>query len=182
MVKNIIPENEMDRKYLSICQTVNGWGWGKFIPLKECFEKFNVPDGSRLEDRVSNNFVYYRTDYLALYVLLLLIAGFGAPVFAVVDFCLVLLWLLPFIFVPHPFVIGEYCVTPSCILVALGGFTFFVLCIFRRYLLQFLGLNLLFILLMGLHVVFRNSSLMSRMHMMVNEKNKLRKYIDFSVY
>lgn len=35
---------------------------------------------------------------------------------------------------------------------------------------------------MGLHVVFRNSSLMSRMHMMVNEKNKLRKYIDFSVY
>lgn len=45
------------------------------IPLSECFEKFNMPDLSRLEDRVKNNFIYFRTNYLALYVLLLVIAG-----------------------------------------------------------------------------------------------------------
>ena len=45
------------------------------IPLSECFEKFNMPDLPRLEDRVKNNFIYFRTNYLALYVLLLVIAG-----------------------------------------------------------------------------------------------------------
>lgn len=34
---------------------------------------------------------------------------------------------------------------------------------------------------MGLHLVFRNSSLMSRIHIGLNEKNKLKKYIDFCV-
>ena len=34
---------------------------------------------------------------------------------------------------------------------------------------------------MGLHLVFRNSSLMSRIHIGLNEKNKLKKYIDSCV-
>ncbi|KAK8826306.1 hypothetical protein WA538_001446 [Blastocystis sp. DL] len=182
MAKDLIPDNEIDAKYLSICKKVNGWGWAKFIPLKECFEKFNVPDASRLEDRISNNFVYYRTNYLALYVLLLVIAAFTAPVFSVVDFCLVLLWMLPFIWVPTPFVVGDYRITPSCILSALIAFTLIVLLLFRRYFLHFVGMNLLFILLMGLHVVLRNSSLMSKMHVMMNEKNRLKKYVDSPVF
>ena len=71
---------------MNLWKTVNGWGWSKFvglvawsepeIPLSEFFEKFNVPDMSRLEDRVTNNFIYFRTNYLALYVLLLVIAAF----------------------------------------------------------------------------------------------------------
>ena len=44
--------------------------------MSEFFEKFNVPDMSRLEDRVTNNFIFFRTNYLALYVLLLVIAAF----------------------------------------------------------------------------------------------------------
>lgn len=32
--------------------------------------------------------------------------------------------------------------------------------------------------MIGLHCAFRNSSLMSRIHVNFNEKNKLRKYID----
>ena len=34
---------------------------------------------------------------------------------------------------------------------------------------------------MGLHVVLRNSSLMSKMHVMMNEKNRLKKYVDSPV-
>ena len=30
---------------------------------------------ARLEDRMTNNFIYFRTNYLALYVLLLIIAA-----------------------------------------------------------------------------------------------------------
>ena len=45
--------------------------------MSECFEKFNMPDLPRLEDRVKNNFIYFRTNYMALYVLLLVIAGYG---------------------------------------------------------------------------------------------------------
>lgn len=45
--------------------------------MKEFFEKFNVPDMARLEDRMTNNFIYFRTNYLALYVLLLIIAAFA---------------------------------------------------------------------------------------------------------
>ncbi|KNB44739.1 hypothetical protein JH06_2366 [Blastocystis sp. subtype 4] len=75
MVKDLIPENPYDEKILSVWETVNSWGWGKFIPLDECFEKFNVPEGSKLEDRIRNNFIYYRTNYLALYGLLLLITS-----------------------------------------------------------------------------------------------------------
>ncbi|KAK8833607.1 hypothetical protein WA577_001539 [Blastocystis sp. JDR] len=178
MVQNIIPENELDAKLMSVWKTVNGWGWSKFIPLKEFFEKFNVPDMTRLEDRMTNNFIYFRTNYLALYVLLLIIAALNAPIFALVDLCVFALWMIPFVSVPAPFSVGDYRVTPSCILAALSAFTLVILLIFRRYFGYFILINLLFVLLVGLHCAFRNSSLMSRMHVNLNEKNKLRKYID----
>ena len=53
---------------------------------------------------------------------------------------------LPFIWVPTPFVVGDYRITPSCILSALIAFTLIVLLLFRRYFLHFVGMNLLFIL------------------------------------
>ena len=59
---------------------------------------------------------------------------------------------LPFIWVPTPFVVGDYRITPSCILSALIAFTLIVLLLFRRYFLHFVGMNLLFILrIVGRH-------------------------------
>ena len=59
---------------------------------------------SNLEDRVSNNLIYYRMNYLALYVCMLVIIAYilffslfmqrmSSPFFAMLDFCIALLWL-----------------------------------------------------------------------------------------
>lgn len=53
---------------------------------------------------------------------------------------------IPFIWVPAPFYLGEFKVTPSVIVAALTGFSVFVLLLFHNYFLHFLGLNLVFIL------------------------------------
>ncbi|KAK8792696.1 hypothetical protein WA171_002648 [Blastocystis sp. BT1] len=171
MVKDLIPENPYDEKILSVWETVNSWGWGKFIPLDECFEKFNVPEGSKLEDRIRNNFIYYRTNYLALYGLLLLITSFSSPLFAVADILVVVAWLLPFVLVPHPFVINEYRITPSCIVAAEALFT--VIAVGNSWVFfSFLLFHLVFILLMGLHLVLRNDSIRSRVKVTLNERLK----------
>ena len=57
----------------------------------------------------------------------------SSPLFGVLDLLVFLLWLclfpwvligsLPFIVVPHPFLLGEYRVTPSCIVAATALFT-----------------------------------------------------------
>ena len=94
---------------------------------------------SNLEDRVSNNLIYYRMNYLALYVCMLVIIAyilfflylckecplrsslcsisvlhfFGC---SLVSFCVTS--SIPFVVVPRPFIIGDYRVTPSCIVLA----------------------------------------------------------------
>ena len=32
-------------EYLSICQTVNGWGWGKFVWFLESINELDSPEG-----------------------------------------------------------------------------------------------------------------------------------------
>ena len=73
------------------------------IPLGECFEVFNMPDREDLEDRIRNNLIYYRTNYLALYALFLLITAqeliyplkcrVSSLKFAVIDACIAIMWM-----------------------------------------------------------------------------------------
>ena len=125
MVKYLIPENSFDVSMLQCVfltvieaiqawETVNAWGWRKFvlliiigcnnqIPLEECFEKFNMPDRDNLNERICNNLTYYRTNYLALYVLFLLITAqdyifllrnsISSLKFAIIDACVAILWM-----------------------------------------------------------------------------------------
>ena len=53
---------------------------------------------------------------------------------------------IPFVSVPAPFSVGDYRVTPSCILAVLSAFTLVILLIFRRYFGYFILINLLFVL------------------------------------
>ncbi|KAK8829597.1 hypothetical protein WA556_005515 [Blastocystis sp. ATCC 50177/Nand II] len=123
MVKNIIEENDYDPLIIGIWEKVNTWGWGKCVPLDECFELFNIPETSHLKDRVQTNFTYYRMNYLALYAAMVLIVAFSSPLFAALDLVLFILWMIPFVVVPHPFVLGEYRITPSCIVVGTAAVT-----------------------------------------------------------
>lgn len=48
--------------------------------------------------------------------------------------------------VPSPFSVGDFRVTPSCILAALSTFTLIILFVFRRYFGYFIAINLLSVL------------------------------------
>ena len=124
---------------------------------------------ARLEDRIVNNFIYYKTNYLALYAVMLIIAaysscctilfkGFPFPFFLQLIFayacfgCMICFYAvifisrLPVIWVPHPFELFDFRITPSCIIAALGSFTLFTFVICRRYIIHFICFNLLFVL------------------------------------
>ena len=53
---------------------------------------------------------------------------------------------IPFVAVPSPFSVGDFRVTPSCILAALSAFTLIILFVFRRYFGYFIAINLLSVL------------------------------------
>lgn len=89
---------------------------------------------------------------------------------------------IPFVVVPHPFVVGEYRITPSCIVAgtaAITGLSFLLRPSFFAYFLMF---HLLYILrkycladswlVIGLHMALRNDSIKSRARVAVNEKLK----------
>ena len=98
-----------------------------------------MPEMSNLADRVSNNLIYYRMNYLALYACMLVIIAYilfflysyeACPLrsslcsisalrlygCSLVPFCVTS--SIPFVVVPRPFIIGDYRVTPSCIVLA----------------------------------------------------------------
>lgn len=60
-------------------------------------------------------------------------SSFSSPLFAALDLVLFILWMwllfcnltvrIPFVVVPHPFVLGEYRITPSCIVVGTAAVT-----------------------------------------------------------
>lgn len=87
---------------------------------------------------------------------------------------------LPFIVVPHPFFIGEYRVTPCCIIAATALFTVIAIdeLVFLRavppvpsHLFPSYALLRLWDLVMGLHLVLRNDRIKSRVK---NVKERLK--------
>merc|ERR1712166_850276 len=135
-------------------RTLSKLGWGEMRPWNELVAEFKRP--SNLEDRVTTNFLYYRSNYVALVAGCLLFSVGTCPTSLVLALLGLLASALTLVVLQNASVAGALlCVTA-----------------------YFTGTQLLLGLLLGLvlvllHLLFRTRSIKSRMSAVYDEHTKM---------
>lgn len=142
---------------VSACRTVQSTlkdlGWAELRPWEEFFQPSEFKSPSNLQDRISTNFVYYRSNYVIVAIASLLISIMSCPSTVVVTFLGVLASAVTLIISRK----SEVAATVLALAALLNG---------KRILLGVL-LGLVSVLL---HMVFRNRSVRSRISAAIDEQ------------
>jgi hypothetical protein len=116
MLKDVVGRqkaNEIVVELEDLVETVKVIGWKEMRPWSEFFALFKIPQWQQkhLEERITTNFLHYRSNYFIICCFLFIFQIILSPIIIFTSVCITFFYIILFTFVKNNFRIGDMIVT-----------------------------------------------------------------------
>lgn len=102
-------------------------GWKEQRSWKEFSSSFKVPDSKNLEERVTANFLHYRTNYLIITASVFILRLLLAPMLFLCIFCCIVASAAATVLIKDPVRVGDFDINSKVRLIICGVVSFIIL-------------------------------------------------------